>query len=64
MYGAYRGGNSIFMSYVVIKLYPSMKVFACDSSTKTTVGAGNITGMGTRRAARGGFHNESCRAQV
>jgi hypothetical protein len=30
-YGAYRGGNALFMSYVVKKLYPGMMVFACDT---------------------------------
>src|SRR6266498_3110889 len=30
-YGAYRGGNAIFMAYVVKKLYPGMMVFACDT---------------------------------
>ena len=30
-YGSYRGGNAIFMAYVVQKLYPGMKVFALDT---------------------------------
>jgi hypothetical protein len=30
-YGAYRGGNAIFMAYVAKKLYPGMMVFACDT---------------------------------
>jgi hypothetical protein len=30
-YGAYRGGNAIFMAYVVQKLYPGMRVYALDS---------------------------------
>jgi hypothetical protein len=28
-YDAYRGGNAIFMAYVVKKLYPGTMVFAC-----------------------------------
>jgi predicted O-methyltransferase YrrM len=30
-YGSYRGGNAIFMAYVVQKLYPGMRVYALDS---------------------------------
>lgn len=30
-YGSYRGGNAIFMAYVVARLYPGMKVFALDT---------------------------------
>lgn len=30
-YGSYRGGNAIFMAYVVKRLYPGMKVFALDT---------------------------------
>jgi hypothetical protein len=30
-YGAYRGGNAIFMAYVARALYPGMKVFALDT---------------------------------
>jgi predicted O-methyltransferase YrrM len=30
-YGCYRGGNAIFMAYVVDRLYPGMKVYALDS---------------------------------
>ena len=30
-YGAYRGGNAIFMAHVVKKLHPGMMVFACDT---------------------------------
>jgi hypothetical protein len=30
-YGSYRGGNAIFMAYVVQRLYPGMKVFALDT---------------------------------
>ncbi len=30
-YGSYRGGNAIFMAYVVSKLYPGMRVYAMDS---------------------------------
>lgn len=30
-YGAYRGGNAIFMAYVVKRLYPGMKVYALDT---------------------------------
>jgi len=30
-FGAYRGGNAIFMAYVINELYPGMKVFALDS---------------------------------
>jgi predicted O-methyltransferase YrrM len=30
-YGAYRGGNAIFMAYVVKHLYPGMKVYALDT---------------------------------
>jgi len=30
-FGAYKGGNAIFMAYIVDKLYPGMKVYALDS---------------------------------
>lgn len=30
-YGAYRGGNAIFMSYIAKKLYPGMRIYALDS---------------------------------
>jgi len=30
-YGAYRGGNALFMAYVVKRLYPGMKVYALDT---------------------------------
>jgi predicted O-methyltransferase YrrM len=30
-FGSYKGGNAIFMAYVVDKLYPGMKVYALDS---------------------------------
>jgi len=30
-YGSYRGGQAIFMAYVVQKLFPGMKVFALDT---------------------------------
>jgi hypothetical protein len=32
-YGAYRGGNAIFMAYVAKQLHPGMVVFACDTFT-------------------------------
>lgn len=46
-YGAYRGGNAIFMAYVVKRLYPGMKVFALDSfegmpTTDKSVDAHNL----------------------
>lgn len=30
-FGTYKGGNAIFMAYIVNKLYPGMKVYALDS---------------------------------
>ena len=32
-FGSYKGGNAIFMAYVVAKLYPGMKVYSLDTFT-------------------------------
>lgn len=32
-FGSYKGGNALFMAYVVERLYPGMKVYAFDSFT-------------------------------
>jgi hypothetical protein len=30
-FGSYKGGNALFMAYVVKRLYPSVRVFSCDT---------------------------------
>ncbi len=30
-FGSYKGGNALFMAYLVARLYPGMRVYACDT---------------------------------